>query len=429
MRTIKTWLLTTGPVGLTAIALLVLAYWLIDPTPPSKIVMATGAENSNFEALGQRYQRVLRRHQIKLELRQTNGSRANADLLLDEHSGVDAAFITGGTFSEQERADADLTSLGALFYEPIWLFYREGVMLDALTQLAGMRVNIGAEGSATPSLARNLLAQNGIDPATVKLSQSDSTPAVVELLEGRIDAMMLVNGSEGHLIQMLLRTPGIKLFDFVHAEAYGRRVAALTPVSLPRGVVDLARDMPARDIRLVAPTGTIVLRDGTHPAIAELLVQAASQIHGRSDWFARPGQFPQAQPIEFELDKEAQRFYRHGAPLLQRYLPFWAANLIDRMWVVLLSMAALLIPLTRIIPPLYEWRVRSRIFRWYGELKAIEKQVGELASSDGSDERRGLTERLSELDSRVTGLNVPLSYADEVYFLRQHIDLVRAKLR
>ena len=223
---------------------------------------------------------------------------------------------------------------------------------------------------------------------------------------------------------MLLLTPGIAVFDFNQAEAYARRFAFLSHLTLPRGVADLQQDLPARDVPLVSATSTLAAREGTHPALIQLFVQAAREIHGGTGWFARAGQFPNAQAPDLPLADEAARYYRNGPPLLQRYLPFWLANLIDRMWVVLVSIIAILIPLSRIVPPLYEFRIRSRIFRWYGQLRGIEEELDE----SGADRERLLRE-LDELEVKVGRITVPLSHADELYSLRSHIDLVRSRLR
>ena len=221
---------------------------------------------------------------------------------------------------------------------------------------------------------------------------------------------------------MLLQTPGVKLFDFPQAEAYSRRFTFLSAVTLPRGVVDLARDMPSANIRMIAPTATLVAKESLHPALVQLFVQAAKQIHGGPGWFQRKGTFPSTENTERALAPEAERFYRNGPPLLQRYLPFWIANLIDRMWVAMISIIAILIPLSRVVPPLYQFRVRSRIFRWYGQLRRLEESVGE----------RPLPELMAELDGleeRAGRIHVPLSYADELYALRSNILMVRRRLQ
>ena len=222
---------------------------------------------------------------------------------------------------------------------------------------------------------------------------------------------------------MLLRSPGIELFEFAQAEAYTRRFGYLDAVTLPRGIADLPHDVPPRNISLVGPTAMLVARENTHPALIQLFVQAARDIHAEPGWFARSGQFPTKDDIEFPLAPEAERYYKNGPPLMQRYLPFWLANLIDRMWVVLISIIAILIPLGRVVPPLYNFRIRSRIFRWYRQLRQIEDSLSAKKARAAE-----LTEELNRLDAKVERISVPLSYTDELYSLRSHIALVRQRL-
>jgi hypothetical protein len=316
-----------------------------------------------------------------------------------------------------------------MFHEPVWLFYRsdsaqrllKAPQLGSLSQLAGWRVNIGAPGSGVPHLARQLLDANGIDAAAIAFTQQPVTPAVADLLEGRLDAVVLASAPESLMVQMLLRTPGVALFDFAQADAYTRRFAFLSAVTLPRGVVDLAADFPRQDVHMVAPTATLVARDSLHPALAQLFVQAAHDVHGQPGWFQRKGDFPNARDGERPLDPEAERFYRSGVPWLQRYLPFWLANLVDRMWLAMISIVAVLLPLSRVVPPLVELRIRSRVFRWYGQLRAIEQAHRERPAAQLLDE-------LKDIESHVNTIQVPLSYADELYALKGHIQMVRRRL-
>lgn len=421
-------LATAAPFLMLAAALLALAYWLLDPMPPRRVTLATGVAQGAYAQFGQRYAERLQRHGIRVTLRTTQGAAENLALLRAPESGVDIAFVQGGA---AQAGDGDtLRSLGSMFHEPVWLFYRSDSALrlldkqprlDRLAQLqAGWRLNIGAPGSGVPHLAHRLLEANGIDPAagTLTLAEQPITPAVADLLEGRLDAVLLASAPESLIVQMLLRTPGIALFDFAQAEAYTRRFGFLAAVTLPRGVVDLAADQPPHDVRMVAPTATLVARDGLHPALAQLFVQAAHEVHGESGWFQRKGEFPNSRDGERTLHPEAERFYRNGVPWLQRYLPFWIANLVDRMWLALLSIVAVLLPLSRVVPPLVELRIRSRVFKWYGELRRIESEPGADALA-----------RLDAIEQKANAVQVPLSYADELYALKSHIQLVRRRLQ
>lgn len=436
LLSIRDLMVTAGPFILLALALLVAAYIFLNPNPPKRVVLATGPEQSDYAEFGERYREELKRFGIEVVLMPSSGSSANRRLLLDPKQKVDLAFITGGSgeriaADDRKAQDIDLVSLGSLFYEPVWLFYREeaasrlpGKTLTRLNQLKGWRVNLGARGSGAPNLMRRLLAATDTEREELTVVRLEQTPAVVEFLEGRLDAIVMVAAPESQMVQMLLRTPKVRLFEFEQGEAYARRFGFLNTVTLPQGIAELAKEIPPRDVELVASTAMLVARDDTHPAIIQLFVQAAHKIHSGPGWFARAGQFPSGKDTELPLDGEAERYYKKGPPLLQAYMPFWLANLIDRMWVALISIIAILIPLSRVVPPLYEFRIRSRIFRWYRNLRRIEIRLHE-----GGAPASELLAELDELDAKAGDIAVPLSYADELYNLRSHIELVRAKLR
>lgn len=437
LLSVRDLLVTAGPFMALVVILLAGAYYLLKPAPPKHVVLATGSDQGAYAAFGKRYAEELKRYGIEVELRATPGSRENLRLLRDPKENVQIAFVQGGSSesqSTQQENDAQLPliSLGSMFYEPVWIFYREetakkinreGVIKD-LSQLRGLRVNVGARGSGIPGIMGRLLRANLMERDDIRRSSLDLTPAVVALLGGELDAVAMVSAPESPLVQMLLQTPGIRLYEFTQAEAYARRYRFINPVTLPRGVVDLSRDVPPRDIGLVAATCSLVAREDLHPALIQLFVQAAGRIHGGGGWISRAGQFPSALNSEFPLASDAERYYRTGPPLLQRYLPFWLANLIDRMWVALFSIAVILIPLARLVPPLYQFRIRRRIFRWYRDLRQIEEDMG----GRNADAPK-LLERLETLDSKVERIAVPLAYTDQLYALRSHIVLVRERLR
>ena len=427
---------TAGPFIVLALLLLAGAYLLLDPAPPKRVVLATGPEQSDYAEFGKHYAAELKRYGIEVVQKPTQGSSENRRLLHAAEHTVDLGFVRGGSSDAARAVDEDksgvpLVSLGSLYLEPVWVFYREDAArrlkreatLTQLAQLQGWRVNLGARGSGVTGLMGKLLHANGVERESLQATRLEQTPAVVALLAGEVDALAFAAAPESLMVQMLLGTPGVKLLEFAQAEAYARHLPFLSAVVLPRGVADLARDLPTHDLPLVAATTTLVAREGTHPALLQLFVQAAHNIHGSTGWLARAGQFPSPQQTELPLAKEAERYYRNGPPLLQRYLPFWLANLIDRMWVVLVSIIAVLIPLARMVPPLYQFRIRSRVFRWYRRLREIEDllRTGKVPPAE-------LLDNLNKLEAKVQHITVPLSYADQLYSLRGHIELVRERL-
>jgi hypothetical protein len=428
---LSTWDLITSasPLVIAAVGLLWLAYWWLDPMPPKTITLATGPAQSAYSDFGERYAKALRANGIDVVLLPTDGSSANLELL---RSGqADAGFVQGGSADNNADDAEPLLSLGDLFVEPIWLFYRSSLgptakgtwHVDSLSQLRHKRLNVGASGSGVPTLMNSLFDMNHLEPASITLSRLAPTPATVELLNGKIDALVFASAPEAPLIQMLLQTPGIRLMNFQQNEAYARRLPFLSPVTLPNGIVDLARRLPPDDVQLIATTTSMLARENLHPALRQMLAQAAMQIHGQAGWFNRAREYPNAGNGEIPLAPEADRVLRSGIPSLQRYLPFTFANLVERMWLAMGIIIAVLLPLGKIAPPLYAFRVRSRVFRWYGELRHLEERL-EAGTSTPAE----LLEELNQLEAHVEKVIVPLSYTDELYALRHHIALVRSRL-
>ena len=420
-------LVASGPTIVLVTAACIAAYLFVDPAPPRQVRLATGQDNSAYEAFGMQYAKALKKDEIGVTLQPTLGSQQNLERL---RSGeADIAFVQSGSTSTEEADKLGLVSLGSLFTEPVWLFLRENVKTSNLTGLRGLRINLGPEGTGVPNLFRQVLAVNGVEPQELTIGALENTPATVELLAGRIDGLVFSSAPEAPLIQMLLQTPGIRLFNFSQAEAYTRRLPFLTHVTLPRGIVDLGRDIPAQDYHLIAPTATLVARDDLHPALVDLFVKAAGEIHGGAGWFQQQGQFPSPKFTEIPVADEAAKYYRDGPPLLQRYMRFWVANLFERLWVVVVALAALVIPLSKIVPPLYVWRVRSRVYRWYGELRAVEQAWEGVGEHQREIVRADLLRRLDEIEEQVNHISVPLAYADGLYGLRGHINIVRQRLQ
>ncbi len=401
----------------------VVAYQFVEPAPPSRIVISTGGESGAYYQFAQRYAAILARSGVTLEVRASAGSLENIERL--ESGEADVGFVQGGVIAPPEDTDAeqtgDLYSLGSVFYEPVWVFYRGNKPLTRLTELHGKRIAIGQEGSGIRQLAQRLLEANEMQGAGTLLPLA-GLDAAEELQQGRIDAAFIIAAESAPVVQVLLRSPGVRLMSFAQANAYQRRFPFLTRLTLPQGVADLVRDYPPEDVRVLAPTANLVVRGDLHPALQALLLQAASEVHGQSGFFQSAGEFPSYMDPLLPLSPEAARYFKSGPPFLQRYLPFWLAVLIDRMIVLLVPVIALLIPLLRIAPALYSWRVRSKVFRCYGELRFLEDDIRHrFDAARLTDYRR----RLDALDEEASELHIPLGFTDLIYTLREHVNLVR----
>ena len=399
------------------------AYRFVKPAPPSHIVITTGAESGAYYQFAKRYEAILARDGITLEVKASAGALENLDRL--KRGEAQIGFVQGGVVAppddEEESADSGLLSLGSVFYEPVWVFYHGEKTLTRLTDLRGKRIAIGQEGSGVRQLAQQLLAANEIPPGH-QLVPLAGLQAAEELQQGRIDAAFIIAAEKAPVVQVLLRSPGIRVMSFSQANAYQRRFPFLTRLTFPQGVAYLVRDFPPEDIKLLAPTANLIIRDDLHPALRTLLLQTASEVHGKSGFFQDAGEFPSYKDRMLPLAPEAARYFKSGPPFLQRYLPFWLAVLIDRLIVMLVPFFALMIPLLKVAPAIYSWRVRSKVFRCYGELKFLEDDLKHRFEQGRLGEYRS---RLDAIDEEAAQLRVPLGYSDLVYTLREHVNLVR----
>jgi TRAP transporter TAXI family solute receptor len=413
-----------GPAIALTLAGFIVAYQFVEPAPPSRIAIATGRAEGAYHGFAERYAEILARDGITLEVRATSGSLANLDLLADPASGIDLAFVQGGTGTP--AATTDLRSLGSLYFEPLWIFTREQPSPRRIPALAGRRVATGGEGSGTRAVALQLLADNGLTDGVATLLPLGGNEAAEALLAGEVDAAFFVASPKAPVIARLLKAKDIRPMSLARAEAYARRYRFLSRVTLPEGVIDFARNIPDREIALLAPAATLVARAELHPALTVLLLEAAGQVHRAGGLFETPGAFPAPHHLDFPLNEAAGRYFEYGPPFLQRYMPFWAADLIDRLKVMLLPLVTLLFPLFKIVPPTYRWRVRSRIYRWYRELQTIDDHIGAAGPAYNLERLAG---DLTRIEQEVTRVSVPLAYADALYDLRLHIAFVRDRLQ
>jgi TRAP-type uncharacterized transport system substrate-binding protein len=411
----------------SVVALVVLGMWavasLLHPLPPRTLVMTTGAEGSAYAELGKRYQELLARKGVELRLLPSAGDLDNLARLRDPNSGVSIGFLQGGI--TRERDAPGLASLGAIAYEPLWLFYRGAVPGPRLAGLHGRRLSIGPLGSGTRVLALELFARSGIDRHFAVMLPLAPEQAAEKLLHGDIDAALISTSWKSPVVQRLLAAPGIGLAGFPHTDAFVALYPYLTKLRVPAGVGNLAQNQPPADVELLATQASLVVQQDLHPAIQYLLLDAAEQIHAGPGIFQRAGRFPAAESIDLPLSGEARHFYKSGQPFLQRYLPFWLAVLMDQLLILLIPVAGVLYPLLRIMPAAYNWGMQQRIFRLYRELRALERAVDGRVPGPGATD---LVTRLERLEQRASNLQVPATYANLLYSLRNHIAFVRARL-
>jgi TRAP-type uncharacterized transport system substrate-binding protein len=394
--------------------------------PPTTIIIVSGPAGSAFRRTAEKYAQILQRNGVKLQIIPSEGSGDNIKKLADFQSKADIGFVQSGV-NNGVKTDK-LVSLGSISYQPIFVFYRSASPIDLLSQLIGKRVVVGEVGSGTHTLSLTLLAANGIEPGgPTKLLEMDSDQAAEAILKGTVDAVFLMGDSVSiALIRQLLNTPSIRLFSFVQADAYTRRITYLNKITLPRGSIDFGKDIPAYDVFLLAPTVELIAREHLHPALSDLLIEAAQEVDSRAGLLRRQGEFPALIEQEIRISSEARRFYKSGKSFLYRSLPFRFASLVNRTAVVFVPMIVLLLPVLRLIPAIFRWRFRSRIFRWYRGLLMLEQ---DLITQLAPENRKILMERLDKIEEAVNRMKVPASFADQFYGLRGHIRIVRDRLR
>jgi len=417
------WPSITIAVTATAIACAFLV--MLRSMPPHLIVMATGREGDAYYEVGERYRAALSYENVQVQLVPTAGSVENLAMLRDPHSGASVALIEGGILSAADTSGVE--SLGTVFYEPLWWFHKREIRGEEANSLRGQRVSIGPQGSGTRALALQLLKRTGMEAQVGELLALEPREAGEKLLAGEIDMAFMMTSWESPVVQQLLADDRVTLSSFLHADAFIALYPFLTKVVVPRGVTDIAKDRPSTDVVMIATKASLVVRKDLHPAIQYLLLNAAAKIHSGPSIFNHANAFPAAEAIDIPLSDEALRFYKSGLPFLHDYFPFWMAALMGKLIILLIPILGVLYPMVRFLPRLYDWRIRSKVLRLYGELRFLEE---ELTRTRGTVRDTGeMVSRLDRLQEQANHLRIPVAYASMLYELRNHIDLVREGLR
>lgn len=406
------------------IALLALLGWglakLAPPPPPQRVVMTTGAEDGAYHRYAQRYRELIAQHGVELVLRPSSGAAENLERLRTGADGVEVGLVQGGLVRESDAQQ--LTTLGSLFYEPIWVFYRGKATIERMADLRGQRLAIGIPGGGTHALGSAVARDNGLGEAPTTLVDIGGLAAADALIDGRIDAAFYVSAIDGPAVQRLMRAPGVRMMDARRADAYIRRLPYLHKLELPEGVVDLKAGIPPQRLTMIAVTGNLIAREDIHPLAIELLLEAAREVHGGPSLLHGARIFPAPMDIELPLATDADRFYKERPSLLRRVLPFWLAVWAERLLFIMLPLLAIAIPAFAYLPKIYDWRMRRRLDHWYRELKRLEH-----ATERGTAVDKQL-ERLDEIEALVNRLKVPMGYLDRLYTLRTHATYVRGVL-
>ncbi len=401
----------------------IIAYQFIEPAPPNGIRIATGREGGGYHTFALKYQKLLAKEHFQLDIQPTAGSIEVLELL--KSGEVSVGLVQGGT--GKTVSSEGLKSIASLFYEPLWVFHRKDQPLKYLFEVRAKRLAVGEVGSGTRALARRLLQDNHITSDNTTFLALSSNEAALKLAAGEIDVAFFVMSPSAPIITELLTNPEIELLSFRRDKAYSSRYSFLTSVKLGEGVIDLENNIPQQDKILLAATATLVTRDDLHPDLVHLLLKTLIKVHNEGGLLEKPGQFPSEEFVEFPMNEDANHYLQYGPTWLHKIFPFWIASLLDRSKIMLIPLIAIMLPFFKGILPLYQWGIRSKIFRWYDILRKVDQEIDDLSDLAAIDAE---IQRIKTLQQEIIEqVSVPLSYMGEFYSLRMHIRLVLSRLK
>lgn len=418
--------LAVGAAFLILVAIIFAILWVLVPPPPRSIELATGFPTGLYQQFGEKLQTELAQEGVSLKLRSTGGTSDNLALLSNPDSGVDFAMVQGGVADLSKYPN--FVSIAGVFYEPVWVWYRESSFqsesgkLGLLSQLKGKRVSIGNEGSGTLSLASQLLEASGLSLTDLRAEKLKPLDALEKFKRGELDAVFLVSAAEAPLVRSFYETPGIRLMSFEQAEAYVHLFPFLSKVTVPRGVVSIAYDLPRQDIQVLAATATLVGKDDVSPALVTLLLGDTYDILKTYSYLQKRGEFPSGTGLDFPLHVDAEIYLKDGPSFLHRHLPFWTAVWIGRFAKIVIPLLVILIPLFTYIPAAKNLLLRLKLSQVYEELKVIERNASNPALRDRN------FKDLEDIERRVGNIKVSMLDAKELYDLKGHVGEVRGRL-
>lgn len=399
-------------------------FWSFYSAPPHTLTISSGPAGSTFETNAWKYRDILASNHVTLKIVSSEGSAQNLKRLDDPSFHVDVGFVQGGVTNGLDKSK--LVSLGSIAYEPLLIFYRSKTPLGMISEFKGKRLAIGPHGSGSRSMARTLFALNGVETNGPNLLDLEAVDAAKALLDGSVDAVFLMGDSaSSDVMRKLLHDPTIQLFSFSQADGYTRRISYLNKLELPMGAIDFGKNVPTNDTYLIGPTVEILARPDLHPALIDLLLEAAHTVHGGAKVFQHKAEFPAPLEHDYPISTEAIRYYKSGKTFMYSRMPFWLASLVNRVLVAIVPLVLVLLPGFKLIPAAFKWRIRMLLYRQYRALLAVER---ELFGTITPRKREELVARLNHIEHSLNKMKVPASFGDQFYGLRGHIDFVRSRL-
>ncbi len=404
---------------------------VITPGPPRTIAISAGDPSGAYHAMALQYREKLQQHGITLEVMASRGSLENIERLRPEqplrntggqHAPVVAGFVQSGTASDQVLREDRIESLASIAYEPIWVFHRLGDQVRRVSDLKGRRIAIGAPGTGVQFAARKLLERSGLSAQDGGWLEIGSDEALNALRAGQAEAIILVAAPDSRTVRSAL-DGHLDLLDFVNADAYLRHFHWLRKVVLPRGVVDLGKDLPQKDVTLIAASANLVVRADLHPALSDLLLEIATEVHAPAGLTQTLREFPSEQALEFRQSEHSKRYFQNGRPFLRRYLPFWLANLLERIMTGVVPLLAILIPMIKLIPAFFAWRERAQVSRLYAQINRVED-----AWRQGSMQAVHALEALGAIEKALDGLDPKSPHLATLYHAKSHLNMLGKRI-
>ncbi len=412
----------TLPVILLIIATFYITIQFIQPAPKKEITIATGSKTGSYYKTALIYKKLLEKENVKVNLLTSAGSIENINLL--KENKADVAFIQNGTILEKNVSN--IKSLASIYYEPLWVFYRnEGFNVDYIIQFFSKKIAIGKEGSGTKDLSEKILADNGINNENSQIFHYDLQKAKEELEKGNIDTMFIVSSHKSQIIEDLLANPYINILSFKRAKAYSRKYPFLEALTLYEGTLDLFKNLPDENISLLSTTANLVVKEDFSEELIRLLLKKLKEVHNKKELFSKAEQFPNDLNMQLEMHEEASRYFKYGDTWLEKIFPYWIASNIDRLKLLIIPLLTLLFPLFKGVFPLYNWTMRSKIYKWYEQVKELDNKLDSLNIESLKKELTKLEKLKIEIKEET---KVPLSYMGEYYNLQLHIDLIENKI-
>jgi TRAP transporter TAXI family solute receptor len=424
------WILIRLPLALAAVALAVMAWWWLYPMPPARLTISTGQVDGAYQRHAARYAEAFSRRGIELTVLESPGSADNLKRLQSNPPVADLAFVQGGFGWSSSSGDpkdmAAVQTLASVDIEVLWLFSRDAP-LTSLMQLTGLRVAAGPEGSGHRAMLRRLLAQLRVAPEAVTLSDLSGLAARDALQNQTVDAVFMVAAPSAPGITALLTAPGVQLATLQRTVAIAERNNYLENRLLPQDA--LGPNQPPADTPVLTTPTHLLARQDLDPALKRMAAAVALEVHREAGAFHRAGEYPALRFSDFPTAPEARMVLARGLSGLEAVLPFWWAQVLQRLLVIGLPLALITALLFRLIPAWVRWRLESRVSRWYGELKFIENDLASSTLNVGGIELSRINARLRDIEDAIASVKLPPELAQRWYILRQHVDFVRGHIR